>query len=92
MLDYLKNKLLNYINLSDKLLAYKVAELLALTTSFGVRSLHTLDTRFMVKTSEKYVFKFHKLYKSWAQDQKPTTLEFAAFFSRQLSLRCVSFE
>ena len=33
----------------------------------------------MVKTSQKYVFKFHKLHKSWRQGQKPTTLEFLAF-------------
>ena len=33
----------------------------------------------MVKLSQKYVFKFHKLHKSWRQGQKPTTLEFVAF-------------
>ena len=33
----------------------------------------------MVKTSQKYVSKLHKLHKSWRQGQKPTTLEFVAF-------------
>ena len=33
-----------------------------------------------MKISQKYVFKFHKLHKSWRQGQKPTTLEFVAFF------------
>ena len=53
--------------------------LLALTSASRVRGLHILDIRFMVKTSQKYVFKFYKLHKSWRQGQKPTTLEFAVF-------------
>ena len=53
--------------------------LLALTSASRVGGLHILDTRFMVKTSQKYVFKFHKLHNSWRQGQKPTTLEFVAF-------------
>ena len=32
----------------------------------------------MVKTLQKYVFKFHKLHKSWRKGQTPTTLEFVA--------------
>ena len=53
--------------------------LLTLTSASRVRGLHILDSRFVVKTLQKYVFKFHKLYKSWIQGQKPTTLEFVAF-------------
>ena len=53
--------------------------LLALTSASRVGGLHILDTRFMVKTSQKYVFKFHKLHNSWRQGQKPTTLKFVAF-------------
>ena len=53
--------------------------LLALTSAYREGCLHFLDTRFMVKTSQKYVFNFHKLHNSWRQGQKPTTLEFAAF-------------
>ena len=68
-MDYLKKELPSNSNLSDKLLTFKVAMLLALT----------LDTKLMVKTSRKYVFKFHKPHKSWRQGQKPTTLEFVAF-------------
>ena len=33
----------------------------------------------MMKTSKKYVLKFHKLHKSWKQGQKPTALEFVTF-------------
>ena len=79
VLFYLKKELPNNNDLSDKLLTFKVTILLALTSASRVRVLHILDTRFMVKTSQKYVFKFHKLHKPWRQGQKPTTLEFAAF-------------
>ena len=60
-----------------------------MTSASRVRGLHILDTRFIVKTSQKYVFKFHKLPKSWRQGQKPTTLEFAAF-SQDKDLNTVS--
>ena len=53
--------------------------LLALMSASRVRGLHILDTRFIVKTSQNYVSKLHKLHKSWRQGQKPTTLEFLAF-------------
>ena len=53
--------------------------LLALTSASIVRALHILDTWFMVRTSQRYVFKFHKLHKFWRQGQKPKTLEFVAF-------------
>ena len=53
--------------------------LLALMSATRVTCLHILVTRFMVKTSQKYVSKFHKLHKSWRQGQKQTPLEFAAF-------------
>ena len=53
--------------------------LLALKSASRIRDLHILDVTFMVKTSEKYVFKFLKLHKSWRQGQKPTTLEFVGF-------------
>ena len=70
VLDYLKKELSNNSNLSEKLLIFKVAMLLTLTSVFRVRGLHILDTRFMVKTLQKYVFNFHKPHKSWKQGQK----------------------
>ena len=79
VLDYLKKELPNNSDLSDKLLTFKVTMLLALMPASRVRGLHILDTRFMVKTSQKYVSKLCKLHKSWRQGQKPTTLEFVAF-------------
>ena len=79
VLDYLKKELPNNSDLLDKLLPIKVGMLLALMSASRVRGLHMLVTRFMVKTSQKYVFKFHKLHKFWRQGQKPATLEFVAF-------------
>ena len=70
VLDYLKKELSNNSDLSGKLLTFKVAMLLTLTSASRVRSLHILDIRFMVKTWQKYVLKFHKIHKS---------LEFVAF-------------
>ena len=72
-LDYLKKITSKHSDLSDKRLTFKVAVLLTLTSASRVRGFHVSDTRFMVKTSQKYVFKFHK---SWRQGKKPTTLEF----------------
>ena len=76
VLDYLKKEVANNSDFSDK---FKGGMLLALLSASRIRSLHILDTKFMAKTSQKYVFKFHNLHKSWRQGQKPTTLEFAAF-------------
>ena len=79
VLDYLKKELPNNRDFSDTLLTFKFTMLLALTPASRVRGLHILDTRFMVRTLQKHVFKFHKLHESWRQGQKPTTLEFIAF-------------
>ena len=79
VLDYLKKELKINSNLSDKLMTYKVAMSLTLTSGFRIRDLHILNTRFMVSSSQKYVFEFYKLHKSWRQGQKPITLEVVAF-------------
>ena len=79
VLDYLKKELKINSNLSDKLMTYKVAMSLTLKSGSRIRGLHILNTRFMVNSSQKYVFEFHKLQKSWRQGQKPITLEVVAF-------------
>ena len=53
--------------------------LLALTSVFRLTGFRILNARFIVKTSQKYVFKFHKLHKSCRQGLQPTTLEFVIF-------------
>ena len=58
--------------LSDKFFTFKVTMSLALTSASKVKRLHILDTKFMVKTSQKYILNSHKLHKSWRQGQKPT--------------------
>ena len=65
--------------MSDKPLTFKVVMLSGLTQTSRVRGLHILDAKFMAKISQKYVFKFQKLHKSWRQGQKLTTLGFVAF-------------
>ena len=79
VLDYLEKKLSSNKDLSNKLLIFKVVMLLDLTSASRVRVLHILDTIFIVKTLQKYVFKFDKLHNSGGQGQKPTVLEFVVF-------------
>ena len=79
MLHYLKKALANNSNLSDKFLTFKVTMSLALMLASRVKELHILDTRFMVRASQKYVFKFHEPHKSWRQGQKTATLKIVAF-------------
>ena len=54
----------------DKLLIFKVALLLDLTSASRVRGLQILNAIFIVETLQKYVFKFDKLHKSGGQGQK----------------------
>ena len=56
VLDYLKKELPNNSDLSDKLLTFNIAMLLALMSASRVRGLHLLDTRFMVTTLEFVAF------------------------------------
>ena len=71
VLDYLKKEFQNNRDFSDKLSTFNVAMLSILTQTSKVRGLYILDTRFMVKTSQKYV---QKLHKSRTKGQKLTTL------------------
>ena len=48
--------------LSDKL---KLVMLMVLTSPSRAFAMHHLDIRYMVKENGKYVFKFHRLHKSW---------------------------
>ena len=51
--------------LSDKLLTLKLVMLMVLTSPSRASAMHHLDIRYMVKENGKYVFKFHRLHKSW---------------------------
>ena len=53
--------------------------LLDLKSVSRVRVLHILDTIFIVKSLQKYVFMFDKLHKRGGQGQKPTIWKFVVF-------------
>ena len=63
VLNFLKKKLGDNDQLSNKELTLKASVLLALTTSSRISALHILDLNHMIKTSECYEFRFHKLHK-----------------------------
>ena len=63
VLNFLKKKLGDNDQLSNKELTLKATVLLALTTSSRISALHILDLNHMIKTSEYYEFRFHKLHK-----------------------------
>ena len=65
--------------LSDKLLTLKLVMLLALTSASRSSAIHHLDIRYKVKYNEKYVFKFHKLHKSWRYGKPSPDVEFYKF-------------
>ena len=66
VLNFLKKKLGDNDQLSNKELTLKATVLLALTTSSRISALHILDLNHMIKTSEYYEFRFHKLHKCLA--------------------------
>ena len=79
VLDFLNEKFGDNDQLSNKELTLKVTILLALTTSSRISALHILDLNHMIKTSEYYEFKFHKLHNSWRRDESPPSLKIYAF-------------
>ena len=79
VLDFLKEKFGDNDQLSNKELILKVTILLASTTSSRISALHILDLNHMIKTSEYYEFRFHKLHKSWRRDESPPLLKIYVF-------------
>ena len=78
-LDFLKEKLGDNDQLSNKELTLKVTILLTLTTT----ALHILDLNPMIKTSEYYEFRFYKLRKSWRRGESLISLKIYAFPSHK---------
>ena len=79
VLDFLEKKFGDNDQLSNKELILKVTILLALTTSSRISALHILDLNHMIKTSEYYEIRFHKLHKSWRKGESPPSLKIYAF-------------
>ena len=64
ILGFVKEKFGDNDQFSNKELILKVTILLALTTSSRITALYNLGLNHMLKTSEYYEFRFHKLHKS----------------------------
>ena len=64
-LVFVKERFGDNDQLSNKELPLKVVILLVLTISSRVPALHILNLNQMMKTSEYYKFRFHRLHKSW---------------------------
>ena len=77
--DFPKEKFGDNDQLSNKELTLKVTILLTLTTPSGISALHILNLNLMIKTSEYYEFRFHKLHKSWRRGESPPSLKIYAF-------------
>ena len=78
VLNYL-SKLPDNLNLPIRVLSHKLALLLALTAASRVSEICCLNTEYMVEFEDKYVFKFHKLTKSWRKGRPPLSVEFCAY-------------
>ena len=78
VLNYL-SKLPDNLNLPIRVLSHKLALLLSLTAASRVSEICCLNTEYMVEFEDKYVFKFHKLTKSWRKGRPPLSVEFCAY-------------
>lgn len=73
VLNYIKHKWGCTSTFSDKEIGLKLGMLSALTTYSRAPSLHCLDIRYLVNTSDKVIFHF-KLHKNWRKDNAPPSL------------------
>ena len=78
VLNYL-SKLPDNLNLPIRVLSHKLALLLSLTAASRVSEICCLNTEYMVEFEDKYVFKFHKLTKSWRKGRPPLSVKFCAY-------------
>ena len=65
--------------MSIRALSNKLALLLSLTAASRVSEICYLNTEYMIEFEDKYVFKFHKLTKSWRKGRPPLSVEFCAY-------------
>ena len=74
VLNFIKSTWGETDRLGEKELSLKLCMPLTLTTSSRGSGIHHLDIRFMVNTSDKVTFHFHKLHKSWRKGKPPPSL------------------
>ena len=73
------SKLPDNLSLLIRVLSLKLALLLSLTAPSRVSEICYLNTECMVEFKDKYVFKFHKLTKSWRKGRPPLSVEFCVY-------------
>ena len=78
-LVFVKERFGDNDQLSNKELPRKVIILLVLTISSRVPALHILNLNHMMKTSEYYKFRFHRLHKSWQRGESLSSWKIYAF-------------
>ena len=78
VLNYL-SKLPDNLNLPIRVLSHKLALLLPLAAVPRVSEICCLNTEYMIEFEDKYVFKFHKLTKSWRKCRPRLSVEFYAY-------------
>ena len=78
VLNYLP-KLPDNLSLPIRVLSHKLALLLSLTAASRVSEICYLNTEYMIKFEDKYVFTFHKLTKSRIKGRPPLSVEFCAY-------------
>ena len=66
-------------HLNDADLTCKLTTLLALTTALRASMIQYLNTEFMAKDKDRYIFHFSKLHKSWRKGQASPAITCFAF-------------
>ena len=79
VLQYIRTHWYDNSSLNDADLICKVTTLLALTTVLRASMIQYLNTEFMAKDKDKYMFYFSKLHKSWSKGQAPPAITYFAF-------------
>ena len=65
--------------LSDKMLTFKTAMLIALTSATRSSDIHRLDLHTMEVYESKIIFTYNRLHKSWRSRKKPLVIVFHSF-------------
>ena len=79
VLQYIRTHWYKNSSLNDTDLTCKLTTLLALTTASRASMIQHLNTEFMAKDKDRYIFYFRKLHKSWRKGQAPPAITYFAF-------------
>ena len=79
VLQYIRTHWYDNSPLNNADLTCKLTTLLALTTDSRASLIQHLNTEFIAKDNDRYIFYFSKLHKSWRKCQTPPTMTYFAF-------------